>query len=126
MRNLQASSRVLVPAASLIPIDFSPPTLHLWRVQGRVHHCLGDGAPAGVRYRDRLQRHSVNCGFDYAERLRACLPRKGFPRACTPKTVSSTRRQYASMTLVFSADIPLVICISGPNPESVAVRLTII
>ena len=64
--------------------------------------------------------------FAYAQRLRAFLPREGFPHACIPKTVSSTRRQYASMTLVFSADSPLVICISGPNPESVAVRLTII
>jgi hypothetical protein len=43
-----------------------------------------------------------------------------------PKTVSSTRRQYASTTLVSSDDSPLVTCISGPNSESVAVRLTII
>jgi hypothetical protein len=64
--------------------------------------------------------------FAYAQRLRAFLPREGFPHACTPKTVSSTRRQYASMTFVLSADSPRVICISGPNLESVAVRLTII
>ena len=62
----------------------------------------------------------------YAQPLRAFLPREGFPHASTPKTVSSTRRQYASVTFEFSADSPLVICISGPNPESVAVRLTII
>jgi hypothetical protein len=41
------------------------------------------------------------------------------------KTVSSTRRQYASTTFGFSDDSPLVTCISGPNSESVAVRLTI-
>ncbi len=60
-----------------------------------------------------------------AQRLLASLTRAGFPRASFPKTVSSTRRQYASMTFASSADIPPVTCISGPNPESVAVRLTI-
>ena len=60
-----------------------------------------------------------------AQRLLASLTQAGFPRACLPKTVSSTRCQYASMTFAFSADIPPVTCISGPNPESVAVRLTI-
>jgi YD repeat-containing protein len=43
-----------------------------------------------------------------------------------PKTVSSTRRQYASTTFASSDDSPLVTCISGPNSESAAVRLTII
>jgi|SRR5580704_9490263 hypothetical protein len=43
-----------------------------------------------------------------------------------PKTISSTRRQYASITFGFSEDTLLVTCISGPNSESVAVRLTII
>jgi hypothetical protein len=55
----------------------------------------------------------------------ASLARADFPRPTFPKTVSSTRAQYASMTFAFSADSPLVTCISGPNPESVAVRLTI-
>jgi hypothetical protein len=57
--------------------------------------------------------------------LSTYLVRAGFARACFPKTVSSTRRQYASMTFAFSTDSPLVTRISGPNPESVAVRLTI-
>ena len=64
-------------------------------------------------------------GSACAQRLLASLTRAGFPRACFPKTVSSTRLQYASMIFAFSADSPLVTCISGPNPESVAVRLTI-
>jgi len=68
-----------------------------------------------------LSGPSSACG----QRLPASLTRAGFPRACFPKTVSSTRPQYASMTFVFSADSPLVTCISGPSPESVAVRLTI-
>jgi hypothetical protein len=59
------------------------------------------------------------------QRLLASLTRASFPPVCFPKTVSSTRRQYASMTFAFSADSPLVTRISGPNPESVAVRLTI-
>src|SRR5258708_37833788 len=58
----------------------------------------------------------------------------GFQRLCAfptrfdslPKTILSTRRQYASTTFGFSEDSPLVTCISGPNSESVAVRLTII
>jgi hypothetical protein len=64
-------------------------------------------------------------GSACAQRLLASSTRAAFARACLPKTVSSTRRQYASMTFAFSADSPLVTCISGPNPESVAVRLTI-
>src|SRR5260370_30198396 len=93
-------------------------------VRARIHST----PPGGCRGRDLVARPvspdpPANA---YAQRLRAFLPREGFPHACTPNTVSSTRRQYASATFVFSADSPLVICISGPNPESVAVRLTII
>ena len=47
-------------------------------------------------------------------------------RTAACRSVSSTRRQYASITFGFPEDSPLVICISGPNPDSVAVRLTII
>lgn len=60
------------------------------------------------------------------QRFRASPTRVDAPPADVPKTVSSTRRQYASTTLVSLADSPLVACISGPKPDSVAVRLTII
>ena len=63
---------------------------------------------------------------EHAQRSRFFACREDRASARTPKTVASTRRQYASVTLVSCADNPLVIFISGPNPESVAVRLTII
>src|SRR6476620_3973646 len=58
----------------------------------------------------------------HVQRFRTSPPRSDFPHACVPKTISSTRRQYASTTFVSLADSPLVTRISGPNPESVAVR----
>lgn len=57
--------------------------------------------------------------------LRPYFGRASFPAEGLPKTVSSTRCQYASMIFGLSADNPLVAFISGPNPESVALRLTI-
>jgi len=45
---------------------------------------------------------------------------------CLPNTISSTRLQKDSATFGSSEDSPLVTRISGPNAESVAVRLTII
>jgi len=81
--------------------------------------------PTGAIGTGRVREAIGFAGLACAQRLLASLTSAGFPRACFPKTVSSTRPQYASMTFVFSADSPLVTCISGPNAESVAVRLTI-
>ena len=59
----------------------------------------------------------------HLQRFWAFPPRSRF--GCFPKTVSSTRRQYAATTFGSSDVNPLVTRISGPNSESVAVRLTI-
>ena len=86
----------------------------------------GQTAPAAkmIRSIEGILRASRNAGRSRLRRRRLLIDLI-CPRADFPKTVSSTRRQYASMTFAFSADSPLVTCISGPNPESVAVRLTI-
>jgi hypothetical protein len=96
-----------------------------------THNCRSQPEKhSGIAANGTGVRRDNECGWyctvTYAQHFRAFLPREAVSHACTPKTVSSTRRQYASITFVFSADSPLVTCISGPNPESVAVRLTII
>src|ERR1700730_1767847 len=89
-------------------------------------------APAVKRYRWRRGRSTrylrqpawQSAKQTHLQRLYACPPRSRL--GSFPKTVSSTSRQYAATTFVSSDDSPLVTCISGPNSESVAVRLTII
>ena len=111
--------------SGIYPID---PRASLLCLSNRNPGATSTGILAGVRFRMRRSKRDQHPGRlreVNAQRLLASLTRAGFPRACFPKTVSSTRPQYASMTFVFSADSPLVTCISGPSPESVAVRLTI-
>jgi len=69
-----------------------------------------------------LRADLINDDWGTPQRLRA------FPTRFDsfPKTISSTRRQYASAIFGSADESPLVTCISGPNSESVAVRLTII
>ena len=55
--------------------------------------------------RDAARRRAVI----YARRFRALLPPEGFPHGGAAKSVSFTRRQYASTTFAFSADNPLAI-----------------
>ena len=72
---------------------------------------------------------NITC-WNTASKLQGARPRlRTFPSpspfGSSPKTISSTRRQNAAITFGSSEDSPLVICISGPNSESVALRLTI-
>src|SRR3954451_1500666 len=101
---------------------------------GRVGPCAQEPPRQSIRSRGCGEKAGewphFDCGllasgYAGAQRLPASLIRAGSSWASLPKTVSSTRRQYASTTLGLFADNALVTCISGPNPASVVVRLTI-
>jgi hypothetical protein len=105
----------------------NPPTVPSVYAQAGVSHVSSQGSrlPApgavnGMLSTDSREWPASRPAISFQRSRDLCPP------GWAPKTVLSTRLQYASITFGSPQDSPLVICISGPNPDSVAVRLTII